>query len=86
MVLLGQSDPKEQTCRPQFQRVAAACGPLRAPCSGAFSGVPDHTLDQVVKWCTVPPLAAAPSGWLNRTVLGAGVTSALGDFCYETTR
>lgn len=23
--------------------------------------------------------------WLNRTVLGAGVTSALGDFCYETT-
>lgn len=27
----------------------------------------------------------APTGWLNRTVLGAGVTSALGDFCYETT-
>ena len=26
-----------------------------------------------------------PKGWLNRTVLGAGVTSALGDFCYETT-
>lgn len=24
-------------------------------------------------------------GWLNRTVIGAGVTSALGDFCYETT-
>ncbi|CAM5766052.1 MFS transporter [Bosea minatitlanensis] len=24
-------------------------------------------------------------GWLNRTVLGAGITSALGDFCYETT-
>lgn len=24
-------------------------------------------------------------GWLNATVLGAGVTSALGDFCYETT-
>lgn len=24
-------------------------------------------------------------GWLNRTVVGAGVTSALGDFCYETT-
>lgn len=23
--------------------------------------------------------------WLNRTVLGAGLTSALGDFCYETT-
>jgi MFS family permease len=30
-------------------------------------------------------LIAAPAGWLNRTVLGAGVTSALGDFCYETT-
>jgi len=26
-----------------------------------------------------------PKGWLNRTVTGAGVTSALGDFCYETT-
>lgn len=25
------------------------------------------------------------SRWLNRTVLGAGITSALGDFCYETT-
>jgi MFS family permease len=24
-------------------------------------------------------------GWLNRTVVGAGITSALGDFCYETT-
>lgn len=24
-------------------------------------------------------------GWLNSTVLGAGLTSALGDFCYETT-
>jgi MFS family permease len=28
---------------------------------------------------------ARPEGWLNRTVLGAGITSALGDFCYETT-
>lgn len=26
-----------------------------------------------------------PKRWLNRTVLGAGITSALGDFCYETT-
>lgn len=31
---------------------------------------------------TEPP---TPSGWMNRTVAGAGVTSALGDFCYETT-
>ncbi len=30
---------------------------------------------------SMPP----PKGWLNRTVAGAGVTSALGDFCYETT-
>jgi MFS family permease len=26
-----------------------------------------------------------PDQWLNRTVAGAGLTSALGDFCYETT-
>lgn len=26
-----------------------------------------------------------PKRWLNRTVVGAGMTSALGDFCYETT-
>ena len=26
-----------------------------------------------------------PQGWLNRTVAGTGITSALGDFCYETT-
>ena len=28
---------------------------------------------------------AGTGHWLNRTVAGAGVTSALGDFCYETT-
>jgi MFS family permease len=28
---------------------------------------------------------AKPKNWLNRTVCGAGLTSALGDFCYETT-
>jgi len=27
----------------------------------------------------------SPKGWLNRTVVGVGITSALGDFCYETT-
>ncbi|GBQ90242.1 major facilitator superfamily transporter [Gluconacetobacter johannae DSM 13595] len=33
-----------------------------------------------------PPAPASPSAhWLNRTVAGAGLTSALGDFCYETT-
>lgn len=32
-----------------------------------------------------PSEPPAPSGWMNRTVAGAGVTSALGDFCYETT-
>ncbi|MFT3760961.1 MFS transporter [Thauera sp.] len=29
--------------------------------------------------------AGPAPGWLNRTVAGAGITSALGDFCYETT-
>jgi MFS family permease len=29
--------------------------------------------------------AEQPRGWLNRTVVGAGITSGLGDFCYETT-
>ncbi|MBH1411246.1 MFS transporter [Pseudomonas fluorescens] len=28
---------------------------------------------------------ATTKGWFNRTVAGAGLTSALGDFCYETT-
>lgn len=32
-----------------------------------------------------PVSSARSSGWLNRTVVGAGITSALGDFCYETT-
>lgn len=29
--------------------------------------------------------APPPKRWFNRTVAGAGLTSALGDFCYETT-
>jgi MFS family permease len=32
-----------------------------------------------------PSAGNVPRRWLNRTVVGAGVTSALGDFCYETT-
>jgi MFS family permease len=32
-----------------------------------------------------PESSAARRAWLNRTVVGAGLTSALGDFCYETT-
>ena len=35
--------------------------------------------------CMGDTTATRPSGWLNRTVAGAGITSALGDFCYETT-
>jgi MFS family permease len=31
------------------------------------------------------PETHPPKPWLNRTVAGAGITSALGDFCYETT-
>jgi len=34
---------------------------------------------------TVDSQTAQPEGWLNRTVVGTGITSALGDFCYETT-
>ncbi|WP_454731963.1 MULTISPECIES: hypothetical protein [Cupriavidus] len=33
---------------------------------------------------TLEASTAAPR-WLNRTVAGTGLTSALGDFCYETT-
>ncbi|MDX8532534.1 MFS transporter [Mesorhizobium sp. VK25A] len=32
-----------------------------------------------------PVPSPGPGGWLNQTIAGAGVTSALGDFCYETT-
>lgn len=34
---------------------------------------------------TTGPQTDPPRGWLNRTVAGTGITSALGDFCYETT-
>ncbi len=34
---------------------------------------------------TVESRSEQPQGWLNRTVVGTGITSALGDFCYETT-
>ncbi len=34
---------------------------------------------------TTDEALAKPRGWMNRTVAGAGITSALGDFCYETT-
>ncbi|OZI32396.1 MFS transporter [Bordetella genomosp. 10] len=33
---------------------------------------------------SAPAGAQSSAGWFNRTVAGAGVTSALGDFCYET--
>ena len=33
---------------------------------------------------SAPPTPRTPR-WMNRTVIGAGITSALGDFCYETT-
>lgn len=34
---------------------------------------------------TVKGQPERPKKWLNRTVIGTGITSALGDFCYETT-
>ena len=33
----------------------------------------------------IAPPSNGTGGWLNRTVVGAGITSGLGDFCYETT-
>lgn len=41
--------------------------------------------ESMTKAITEAEIAAEPKGWLNRTVAGAGITSALGDFCYETT-
>ncbi|MBU4222880.1 MAG: MFS transporter [Euryarchaeota archaeon] len=38
-----------------------------------------------VKPALTAPNRPSPKSWLNRTVAGAGITSALGDFCYETT-
>ncbi|VVE75948.1 Multidrug resistance protein MdtH [Pandoraea captiosa] len=40
--------------------------------------MPDDQIDYT------SPQSVTPR-WLNRTVVGAGLTSALGDFCYETT-
>ncbi|MFN4360760.1 MAG: MFS transporter [Hylemonella sp.] len=34
---------------------------------------------------TINDPSVQTTGWMNRTVAGAGITSALGDFCYETT-
>lgn len=34
---------------------------------------------------STPTAGDQPARWFNRTVAGAGITSALGDFCYETT-
>lgn len=44
---------------------------------GEACAVPDTQPDEAT--------ASAAPHWLNRTVTGAGITSALGDFCYETT-
>ena len=41
--------------------------------------------DRTNKAASAAETARRPKGWLNRTVAGAGITSALGDFCYETT-
>lgn len=46
---------------------------------------PDNTSTASNSATSNSPSAAVPSGWLNRTVAGVGITSALGDFCYETT-
>lgn len=42
-------------------------------------------MDEFIGRSPEPPAPGRRSGrWLNRTVVGAGITSALGDFCYET--
>ena len=33
----------------------------------------------------IAPPSNGTGGWLNRTLVGADITSGLGDFCYETT-
>ncbi|GIK45000.1 MAG: MFS transporter [Betaproteobacteria bacterium] len=38
-----------------------------------------------VATCESQTTAPQTKRWLNRTVAGAGITSSLGDFCYETT-
>ncbi len=43
----------------------------------------DDSKDATIE--VTPDSRVPPDGWLNRTVAGAGLTSALGDFCYETT-
>jgi len=45
-------------------------------------------MNKPVEFCTeatIDTQTGQPTRWLNRTVVGAGITSALGDFCYETT-
>lgn len=41
--------------------------------------------ESVVDKSSDSPETEKPKGWFNRTVVGVGITSALGDFCYETT-
>jgi MFS family permease/endonuclease/exonuclease/phosphatase family metal-dependent hydrolase len=43
------------------------------------------TMSKTEEGAFAAPENGMPKGWLNRTVVGAGITSALGDFCYETT-
>lgn len=60
--------------------LAARCGLI--PVRSGEDQMPDSKNAAIA-----PPLDSStpPTGWLNRTVAGAGITSALGDFCYETT-
>lgn len=45
----------------------------------------DHDMSENNEVAATAVPAESPKNWLNRTVAGAGITSALGDFCYETT-
>lgn len=52
------------------------------PTSSDVTGQQENTARPRVSSSTATP---SPRHWLNRTVVGAGVTSAFGDLCYETT-
>jgi len=51
----------------------------------SLRGTPEMTEKDEAARTPTATTACPPKGWLNRTVAGVGITSALGDFCYETT-
>lgn len=52
---------------------------------GKFSSDYGAAIEDVFVMNELDESLVQPKHWFNRTVAGAGLTSALGDFCYETT-